>query len=48
MAASVFLDAGELEALEKLEQRGTQVEVRAVPTEPPLRLTGIKARFAAA
>jgi len=48
VAASVFLDAGELEALEKLEQRGTRVEVRAVPTEPPLRLTGIKARFAAA
>jgi PTS system mannose-specific IIB component len=48
VGASVFLDAGELEALEKLEKRGTLVEVRAVPTEPPLHLSGIKARFAAA
>ena len=47
VAASVFLDAGELEALEKLERRGTRVEVRAVPSEPPLRLPQLKARFAA-
>jgi PTS system mannose-specific IIB component len=48
VSASVFLDAGELAALEKLEQRGTRVEVRPVPSEPPLRLTDLKARFAAA
>jgi len=48
VAASVFLDAGELEALEKLEKRGTRVELRAVPSEPPMRLPQIKARFAAA
>ena len=47
VAASVFLDAGELEALEKLEKRGTRVEVRAVPSEPPMRLPQVKARFAA-
>lgn len=47
VAASVFLDAGEVEALEKLEERGTVVEVRPVPSESPLRLPGIKARFAA-
>jgi len=45
---SVFLDAGELAALEKLSRAGTQVEVRAVPSEPPLRLPDLKARFAAA
>ena len=48
VAASVFLDAAELAALEKLEQRGTRVELRAVPSEAPLRLTQIKARFAEA
>lgn len=48
VSASVFLDAAELSALEKLEQRGTRVEVRAVPSEPPLRLGDLKARFAAA
>jgi mannose/fructose/N-acetylgalactosamine-specific phosphotransferase system component IIB len=44
----VFLDAGEFEALDKLEKRGTRVELRAVPSEPPMRLPQIKARFAAA
>jgi PTS system mannose-specific IIB component len=48
VSPSVFLDAGELAALEKLSQAGTQVEVRAVPSEPPLRLPDLKARFAAA
>jgi mannose/fructose/N-acetylgalactosamine-specific phosphotransferase system component IIB len=48
VAASVFLDPAELAALEKLEQRGTRVELRAVPSEAPLRLAQIKARFAEA
>jgi PTS system mannose-specific IIB component len=48
VSPSVFLDAGELETLEKLERAGTEVEVRAVPTEPPVRLDDLKARFAAA
>ncbi len=48
VSPSVFLDAGELAALEKLSRSGTQVEVRAVPSEPPLRLPDLKARFAAA
>jgi PTS system mannose-specific IIB component len=48
VSPSVFLDAGELAALEKLSRAGTQVEVRAVPSEPPLRLPELKARFAAA
>jgi mannose/fructose/N-acetylgalactosamine-specific phosphotransferase system component IIB len=48
VSSSVFLDAEELAALEMLEGAGTHVEVRAVPTEPPLRLPQLKARFAAA
>ena len=48
VAPSVFLDREEIAALERLAQRGTQVEVRAVPTEPPTPLDGIKARFAGA
>ena len=48
VSPSVYLDAGELEALEKLARSGTQVEVRAVPTEPPIRLPDLKARFATA
>ena len=48
VSPSVFLDAGELAALEKLSRAGTQVEVRAVPSEAPLRLPELKARFAAA
>jgi mannose/fructose/N-acetylgalactosamine-specific phosphotransferase system component IIB len=48
VSPSVFLDVEELAALETLAQAGTQVEVRAVPTEPPVRLPQLKARFAAA
>ena len=48
VSPSVFLDAEELSALDTLAQGGTHVEVRAVPTEPPLRLPQLKARFAAA
>ena len=48
VSPSVFLDADELSALETLAQSGTEVEVRAVPTESPLRLAQLKTRFAAA
>jgi mannose/fructose/N-acetylgalactosamine-specific phosphotransferase system component IIB len=48
VSASVFLDERELSQLEQLGRAGTQVELRAVPSEPPLRLGDIKARFAAA
>jgi mannose/fructose/N-acetylgalactosamine-specific phosphotransferase system component IIB len=48
VSSSVFLDASELSALEKLAQAGTQVEARAVPSEKPVTLPELKARFAAA
>ena len=48
VSPSVYLDAQELEALDKLARAGTQVEVRAVPNEPPIGLPDLKARFAAA
>ena len=46
VAPSVFLDRNELSALERLAAQGTRVEVRAVPTEAPLAMGDIKARFA--
>jgi PTS system mannose-specific IIB component len=48
VSPSVFLDEGELAALEVLAGAGTEVEIRAVPTEAPLRMAQLKARFAAA
>jgi mannose/fructose/N-acetylgalactosamine-specific phosphotransferase system component IIB len=48
VAPSVFLDANELAALERLAATGTKVELRSVPTEPALGLQEIKARFDAA
>ena len=48
VSASVFLDADELRSLEKLASAGTQVEVRAVPSDPALKLSDVKARFATA
>ena len=45
VAPSVFLDAEELSALERLAAQGTDVEVRAVPGEEPLPLAEIRARF---
>ena len=48
VSSSVFLDAGEIGALEALAAAGTKVEVRAVPSEAALGLAEIKARFAAA
>jgi mannose/fructose/N-acetylgalactosamine-specific phosphotransferase system component IIB len=46
VSPSVFLDAGELQALQSLAAQGTRVEVRAVPSEHPLTLPEIQARFA--
>jgi PTS system mannose-specific IIB component len=48
VAPSVFLDAGEVEALSALERQGTQVELRAVPADRPMPLSEVKARFASA
>jgi PTS system mannose-specific IIB component len=48
VSPSVFLSEGELAQLETLAKSGTRVEVRAVPSEAPLPLDGIKARFVAA
>ena len=47
VSPSVFLDAGELEILERLAASGTEVELRAVPAEPALALAAARARFAA-
>jgi PTS system mannose-specific IIB component len=48
VAPSVFLDQGEMTALDQLAASGTTVEIRAVPTEQPLPLGQIRARFSAA
>ena len=48
VSPSVFLGAGEIAALAQLAKEGTQVEVRAVPNEPPLPFAEIQARFNAA
>ncbi|HEX4386486.1 MAG TPA: PTS sugar transporter subunit IIB [Myxococcales bacterium] len=45
---SVFLDAAELDALERLAAQGTQVEARAVPSETPVPLEALRTRFASA
>ena len=47
VSASVFLDESEVRALEALAAAGTTVEVRAVPSEAPIRLPEMKTRFAA-
>jgi len=47
VAPTVYLAAGELEALSRLSSRGTEVEVRAVPAEHPTPLSVLQARFAA-
>jgi mannose/fructose/N-acetylgalactosamine-specific phosphotransferase system component IIB len=47
VSPSVFLDDGEVRSLERLAATGTQVEVRAVPTEEPLPLAGIRSRHGA-
>jgi PTS system mannose-specific IIB component len=48
VSPSVFLDEGEMSALETLAAAGTRVEIRAVPAEAPLPLEAVKARFASA
>jgi mannose/fructose/N-acetylgalactosamine-specific phosphotransferase system component IIB len=48
VAPSVYLDAGELEALARLASRGAEIEARAVPAEPPVPLSTLQSRFAAA
>ncbi|HYR20560.1 MAG TPA: PTS sugar transporter subunit IIB [Myxococcales bacterium] len=48
VAPSVYLDAGEMDALSRLSSLGTEVEARAVPNEHPIALSSLKARFAAA
>src|SRR5207302_8645244 len=48
VSPSVFLNRDELSALDRLAAQGTRIEVRAVPSEPPLALGDIKARFSAA
>jgi len=48
VSPSVFLDQGEMSALDQLAAAGTQVEIRAVPSETPMPLATIKSRFAAA
>lgn len=45
---SVYLDAGEIEALQKLAAAGTEVEARAVPGEAKVSFEELKARFARA
>jgi PTS system mannose-specific IIB component len=48
VSPSVFLDQGEMAALDQLAASGTTIEIRAVPTETPLPLGQIRARFSAA
>jgi mannose/fructose/N-acetylgalactosamine-specific phosphotransferase system component IIB len=48
VAPSVYLDAGEMQALARLASRGTEVEARAVPSEHPTLLPVLQSRFAAA
>jgi len=45
VSPSVFLDERDLAALDRLATQGTRVEARAVPSEPPLALGDLKARF---
>lgn len=46
VSPSVFLDLNEVAALERLSSAGTEVEVRAVPSEVAIPLAAIKSRFA--
>ncbi|MGZ6142852.1 MAG: PTS sugar transporter subunit IIB [Myxococcales bacterium] len=48
VSPSVFLDARDIASLEQLSAEGTRVEIRAVPSEPPLAFGDIQARFSAA
>jgi PTS system mannose-specific IIB component len=46
VAPAVFLDKEELAALDHLAADGTRIEARAVPSDPPLAMGEIHARFA--
>ena len=48
VAPSLYLDAGEMEALTRLASRGTEVEARAVPSEHATPLSVLRSRFSAA
>jgi mannose/fructose/N-acetylgalactosamine-specific phosphotransferase system component IIB len=48
VAPSVYLDAGEMEALSRIASRGTEVEARAVPAEHPTSLSTLESRFSEA
>ena len=45
VAPSVYLDPAEMEALARLAAGGTEVEVRAVPSEHPTPLSVLQSRF---
>ena len=47
VAPSVYLDPAEMEALARLAAGGTEVEVRAVPSEHPTPLSVLQSRFSA-
>jgi PTS system mannose-specific IIB component len=47
VTASVFLSRAELDALRGLERAGFRVEVRPIPTEPPLGLDEAERRYEA-
>jgi PTS system mannose-specific IIB component len=48
VSGSVFLDAAELSTLARMEGLGTRIEARAVPSEAPVSLGTLRARFDAA
>jgi PTS system mannose-specific IIB component len=45
VAPSIYLDAAELSALEELQQGGTDVSARAVPSDGATPLAALRARF---
>jgi mannose/fructose/N-acetylgalactosamine-specific phosphotransferase system component IIB len=45
VSPSVYLDAGEVQILTRLAEQGTQVELRAVPSDAPMTLDAIRAKF---
>lgn len=45
ITASVFLDGEEIRELEQLAQAGVQIEAQALPSEKPVGLAEIEARF---
>jgi PTS system mannose-specific IIB component len=47
VSPTVYLDDAELTALEALGRAGSEIEVRAVPSDQPLFLPALRARFAA-